>query len=128
MRAEALIAWATNDSFSIAQCEELAKDLDAHNTMTFDLVGPKGRKPAKWLDAYYGFFQLEGVEGFLATSQFTYARDLTCENLWFPAAPDREASRIEARQGEDREDGLHRNDESAVAKPDAQPLPHRPKQ
>jgi len=44
MRLDALQAFATRASFTLAECEDLAKDLDAFDRMTFDLVGPKGRK------------------------------------------------------------------------------------
>ncbi len=98
MRAEALIHWATTDRFSLAECEELAKDLDSHDSMTFELVGPTGRLKAKWLDAYYGFFVIEGLEGFQTASQFRYAKDIHCENLAWPDSPQKDAAAI--TQGE----------------------------
>ncbi len=81
MKVEAAIFFASKDKFSLLECEQLAKDLDAHDSMTFDLVGPKGRVSAKWLDAYFGFFMIDGQEGFNSVSQFQYATDIHCENL-----------------------------------------------
>jgi len=46
------------------ECEELAKD-HGFDKATFDLCGPFGRKKAKWLDAYFGMFCLEGDKGFM---------------------------------------------------------------
>lgn len=47
---------------NILQCQKLAEDY-GYNSMTFDLVGPLGRKKAKWVDAYFGIFEIEGSEG-----------------------------------------------------------------
>ena len=68
------------EKMSIQQCESLAKDV-GYDSATFDLCGPKGKMKAKWLDAYFGFFQVEGSEGFMTVSQIQYAQDLWCENL-----------------------------------------------
>jgi hypothetical protein len=112
MDTRAVIALATRERFSLSECQELAKDLDAWNSLTFELVGPKGRKPAKWLDAYCGLFQLKGSDGFLSVSQFKYAQDLWCENL--------RASGIET-EGHDPAEGHGAKHESPAPKGDAQP-------
>jgi len=65
---------------TIHQCQALAQKFTSDGA-SFDLVGPKGRKPAKWLDAHMGFFQIDGSPGFVMVSQVEFARDLWCENL-----------------------------------------------
>ena len=65
---------------TIHQCQEIAKRID-HDAMTFDLVGPKGRKSCKWLDAYMGLFTIEGTKGFVMVRDFEFAHDLWCENV-----------------------------------------------
>ena len=67
---------------TLNQCQELAKTL-GHDSATFDLCGPKGKKPCKWLDAYLGMFIIDGSEGFTMVSQLQFAQDLWCENLQF---------------------------------------------
>lgn len=69
-----------NDKLNILQCQELAKDIGFDKT-TFDLVGPNGRLKCKWLDAYFGFFQIEGEEGFVMANEFKYSSDVHCENV-----------------------------------------------
>ena len=68
------------EKMNILQCKEMAKDIGFDST-TFDLCGPIGRKKAKWLDAYFGIFEIEGVDGFLMASQFQYSPDVWCENV-----------------------------------------------
>lgn len=70
---------------TIHQCQELAKDI-GYDHATFDLCGPKGRTPCKWLDAYLGLFIVDGAEGFNTVSQFEYAPDIWCENV-MPSSP-----------------------------------------
>ena len=71
------------DKVSILQCEELAKTF-GYNSMEFDLCGPEGMEGAKWLDAYMGLFQLDGLDGFSVTRQFAFVENLWCENLRVP--------------------------------------------
>ena len=68
------------EKLTIHQCEELAKKV-GYDSATFDLCGPKGRKPCKWLDAYMGLFIIEGDKGFCMTRQFEFVPDIWCENL-----------------------------------------------
>ena len=68
------------DKVSILQCREIAKK-HGFDSMTFDLVGPKGKLKAKWLDAYFGMFKVEGAEGFLMVKDFQFNNDLYCENI-----------------------------------------------
>lgn len=85
-KIEAVLFCAGRERFTIDECERLAKDLGAHDSMTFDLVGPSGRLGAKWLDAYYGLFQLDrDKDKCLSTAQFAYVADIHCENLSWPA-------------------------------------------
>ena len=81
MKLEAVPFWTSKDKFTIRECEALAKHLDAFDKMTFDLVGPTGRLSARWLDAYMGLFQIDGLDGFSMVSQFQYTPDIHCENL-----------------------------------------------
>ena len=41
---------------TLTACERQAKDDNASDKATFDLVGPLGRMHCKWLDAYFGMF------------------------------------------------------------------------
>lgn len=56
------------DKMTMAECEELAKE-QGYDKATFDLCGPFGKKKATWLDAYFGFFVLEGQTGFSTSKQ-----------------------------------------------------------
>lgn len=65
---------------SILQCQELAKDLGYDSTL-FELHGPSGFKNCKWMDAYFGVFQIVGSNGFLMVSDFQFVPDVWCKNL-----------------------------------------------
>lgn len=65
---------------TIGQCEEIAKKIGFDST-TFDLCGPKGKLKAKWIDAHFGMFEVEGHVGFLMSSQFELSPDVWCENI-----------------------------------------------
>lgn len=67
------------DKLTINQCQEMAKDLG--DGATFDLCGPKGRKPCRWLDPYMGLFIIDDAKGFTMVSQIQFAADLWCENI-----------------------------------------------
>lgn len=68
------------DKLTINQCQRLAEGI-GFDGATFDLCGPKGKLPAKWLDAYMGLFQIDGQEGFVMVRQFEFRDDVWCENL-----------------------------------------------
>jgi hypothetical protein len=68
------------EKMNILQCQKLAEDV-GYNSTTFDLCGPTEKLKAKWLDAYFGFFEIEGQEGFLMVSQFQFSPNVWCENL-----------------------------------------------
>lgn len=74
-----------NGRMTINQCEELAKDI-GFDKATFDIVGPLGRIKCKWLDAYYGMFEMidPKEEGFVLTSQVMFIPNIHCENLEVP--------------------------------------------
>lgn len=82
------------EKMTINQCQELAKDMDFDGA-TFDLCGPKGKLPCKWLDAYMGLFVINGAEGFNMVSQFQFRPDVWCENLQFGEASNAASSRPE---------------------------------
>ena len=86
-KIEALLFLAKKDCFTIGECEQLAKDLDAFDSMTFELVGPTGRLKARWSDAYFGLFQIDGQDNLMAASSFQYVADVHCENLAFAQVP-----------------------------------------
>jgi len=67
------------EKMNILQCEEFAKKSGQYNSMEFFLCGPKGKLKAKWLDAYYGFFQIEGQDGFLRAQEFAFNPTVWCE-------------------------------------------------
>ena len=73
----------------IYRCQAKAKDI-GFDSATFDLVGPSGRLKCKWLDAYFGMFEVEGEEGFITVNQIADADDVYCENL---AAPDQQQTK-----------------------------------
>lgn len=73
------------EKLTIHQCQNLAKDI-GFDGATFDLCGPKGKKPAKWLDAYMGLFQIVGHEGFMMVRDIEFS-NLWCENLMPKAIP-----------------------------------------
>ena len=84
MREESLILLLSTPKLTIHQCEQIAKDL-GFDKLKFDLVGPLGRKPAQWLDAYMGLFRLEeDPDHFIQVSQVSSALDLWCENVRLP--------------------------------------------
>lgn len=45
-----------SEKMTLSACERRAQGDDAYDKATFDLVGPLGRLPCKWLDAYFGMF------------------------------------------------------------------------
>lgn len=68
----------------VLECQKLAQDI-GYDSATFDLVGPIGSTHCKWLDAYFGFFQIVGKEseGFLSVNDLLNAK-VHCENLKAP--------------------------------------------
>lgn len=73
------------EKLSILQCQAAAKDI-GFDSATFKLCGPNGEKSAKWLDAYMGLFQVDGLDGFCTVGQFQYLEDLWCKDL-MPSQP-----------------------------------------
>lgn len=68
------------ENMNILQCQALAKKIGFDST-AFDLVGPKGRMKAKWIDAYLGLFKVEGQNGFIMVNDVQLIPDLYCENI-----------------------------------------------
>jgi hypothetical protein len=64
---------------NIWQCEEYAKE-HGFDSVKFTANFPVGQKQCEWLDAYFGMFKVDGIEGFLMTrsigKQFP---NLTCK-------------------------------------------------
>jgi len=76
-----------SDKVNILQCEEIAKDA-GFDSVRFDLCGPTGEIPCKWLDAYMGMFCTEDdTEHFLMSRQFQYNPDVYCKNIRFEESP-----------------------------------------
>lgn len=80
-----------NEKMTFAQCARKAKDMNGHDSARFEVVGPGGRMGARWLDAYFGLFMLDGEEGF-QRDRDAEAHGLWCENLQAsaPIQPTRE--------------------------------------
>jgi hypothetical protein len=76
------------EKMNILQCQAAAKQF-GFNSTTFDLVGPKGRMKAKWIDAYMGIFGLEGQDGFAMVHQIQFIPNLHCENLSLSTTEDK---------------------------------------
>jgi hypothetical protein len=49
---------------SLYDCQQLAKT-EGFDFSTFTAIFPSGPKKCTWLDAYFGLFQVDGLEGFL---------------------------------------------------------------
>lgn len=64
----------------ILQCQVLAKKIGFGKTK-FDLCGPTGRLKARWIDAYLGFFEIEGQEEIYRVSDIQFVNDIWCENI-----------------------------------------------
>lgn len=69
-----------SERMTFAECAEKAKDADSHDSATFDVVGVGGRASAKWLDAYFGLFIIDGENGF-SSGKEAEAHGLWCENF-----------------------------------------------
>jgi hypothetical protein len=78
-KMSALLFLMSRDKFSILEVEALAKVLNPN--MTFDLVGPKGAIPCRFVDPDYGVFSNERDGGTLTTQQLQFVVDVHCENL-----------------------------------------------
>lgn len=69
------------EKMSILQGQELAKDI-GFNSATFNLCGPKGKIPCKWLDAYFGMFCTEDdPDHFMMVKEFKFNPDVWCTDL-----------------------------------------------
>ena len=54
---------------NLYQCEKYAKD-NGFDSVKFVAKFPTGDRTCQWLDAYFGFFKIEGVgDGFVTTNQ-----------------------------------------------------------
>lgn len=63
---------------NISQCQAYAKSV-GFDSVEFKLVGPTGELKCKWLDAHFGFFEIEGKEGFYRVQEFLFIDDIHCE-------------------------------------------------
>lgn len=63
---------------NINQCERLAQEMGKEN-IEFYLVGPKGKRKAKWLDPWMGLFIVDGSDGFSMVRDYELMENLTCE-------------------------------------------------
>jgi len=88
------------EKVSILQCEEMAKRI-GYDTMEFDLCGPKGKKPAIWIDAYLGLLQIKGNEKMIMTRQLMFVQDLWCENLRLPEKYEQTGRTISMKEREE---------------------------
>lgn len=79
------------EKLNINQCERVAQDLCVVHSgsitpVLFDLCGPRGKKPARWIDPYMGAFQIDGDKGFMITRDVEMIPDLWCENVRLESA------------------------------------------
>lgn len=65
---------------NLYQCEAYAKK-NGFDSVEFEADFPAGTMKCKWIDAYFGFFQVEGLgDGFVTTGQIDEMfPDLVCE-------------------------------------------------
>lgn len=49
---------------NLYQCEKYAKD-NGFDSLEFIAKFPTGDRKCKWLDAYFGMFEIEGIDGFV---------------------------------------------------------------
>jgi hypothetical protein len=69
-----------SERMTFAQCERKAKDI-GYDSATFDICAPNGKRiGAKWLDAYFGLFMVDGSNGFCRAEQFE-DMGCWCENI-----------------------------------------------
>lgn len=77
-------------TISLLECEERAKD-EGYNSASFWALFPKGLTRCTWLDAYFGLFQIDGIEGFVTTRDMRQRfPDLEC--FWIGVAPKEECA------------------------------------
>lgn len=85
MKPDAALALFAMDKFSVHQCEIIAKEFDG-DSVEFDLVGPTGRVPCRWLDPHMGVFLAhpgEPNQTMMTTRACAFA-EAHCENIQFP--------------------------------------------
>ena len=68
--------------YTINQCERIAKK-NGFNSLAFVLHGPAGEKKCKWIDAYMGIFEIEGLKGLVMTRQVEMMND-----VWYSISTD----------------------------------------
>lgn len=51
---------------NLYQCEKYAES-NGFDSLEFIAHFPAGPKKCKWLDAYFGMFEIEGIDGFVMT-------------------------------------------------------------
>jgi len=58
---------------TLLQCQEFAED-NGFDSVRFEFINLKGELiKAKWLDAYFGLFVVDGSDGFISAKQFSKA-------------------------------------------------------
>ncbi len=67
---------------NLYQCEKYAQK-NGFDSVEFIAIFPAGPKKCRWLDAYFGMFQIDGVgDGFVMTKDIDQMfPDLVCEPL-----------------------------------------------
>lgn len=67
------------NEMNIYQCQEYAEK-NGFDSVKFSANFPSGTKDCKWLDAYFGMFEVEGMDGFVMTNDIDQMfPDLKCE-------------------------------------------------
>lgn len=74
-----------NAKMNLHQCARVAKDLvrdgTQANTITFEIVGPKGRVPCRWIDPHLGFFKMADSDKFTRVVDVEMYHSLHIENV-----------------------------------------------
>jgi hypothetical protein len=66
---------------TLEECQQIGRE-NFSDTVEFDLCGSCNRRfKAKWLDAYYGFFELEGLSGYVTIPVVESLGNFWCENV-----------------------------------------------
>lgn len=74
------------DIMDLYACQRKAEK-EGYNKATFDLICPAGIKACQWLDAYFGLFKVDGVDGFLRVNDIAEKMpDVRCINFKLPDA------------------------------------------
>lgn len=64
---------------NLSELPEYAKSIDRYDNLEFTAFFPHGAVKCKMLDAYFGMFLAEGVDGFLVVRRVCETFTIECE-------------------------------------------------